>query len=311
MEVKKDSPGKKILIIGELLADMISEGNIESLASPTLFLINQGGSAANLCANLKWLGIDTSLVATVGNDNIGNFLLNELDTVGISNRYIARSENCPTSIVLIGKNETMPDFIPYRCADMAINYIDATLLQESELIHTTAFALSKEPARTTILDVFKKGHQMGKVLSIDWNYAPSIWHDDDGIAVFEQIRFLNPLLKISIDDLTRYLGKTLTIEECKLWLEKQQIDTICLTCGKDGVWFKTLNQNWGHQKALPVASVIGATGAGDAFWAGFLTYFSQNRSIVESVAHALIIAKLKIETPYPLYKNNLSFTLKN
>ncbi len=311
MEVKKDIAGKKILIIGELLADMISEGNIESLASPSLFVINQGGSAANLCANLKWLGMETSLVATVGNDNIGNFLLEELNTLGISNRYIARSENCPTSIVLIGKNETMPDFISYRCADMVINYVDANLLEECELIHTTAFALSKEPARTTILDVFKKGHQMGKLLSIDWNYAPSIWHNDDGCAVFEQLRMLNPLLKISIDDLTRYLYKNLNIEECKLWLDKQQIDTICLTCGKDGVWFKTSNQNWLHQTALPVESVIGTTGAGDAFWAGFLAYFSQNKSIVESVAHALFIAKLKIETPYPLYKNKLSFIHKN
>ncbi|MCZ4222397.1 carbohydrate kinase family protein [Pedobacter rhodius] len=294
--------GEKVLVVGELLADIISEKDIASLQFPSSFMINQGGSSANLCANLKWQGIDAALVATVGNDNLGAFLINELKTVGLSDNYISRSANRQTSIVLVGKNVDTPDFIPYRCADMAIKRVEDAVLQSCGIIHTTAFALSKEPARGNILNAFTKAAQLGKFLSIDWNFAPSIWHEDDGKAVFKQICRLNPLLKISVDDLERFLGEHLSIEACIQWLDKLNVKAICLTCGKDGVWFKGQDQSWSYKPALEVASVVGVTGAGDAFWSGFLAHFIKGKPLEACVDNALEVARCKIEKPYPLYK---------
>ncbi|GGI25460.1 carbohydrate kinase family protein [Pedobacter mendelii] len=294
--------GKKILVVGELLVDIISNDNIESLAFSSQFSTNQGGSSANLCANLKWLGIDTELVATVGDDNLGSFLINELKTVGISDTYINRSKNRQTSIVLVAKSEHTPDFIPYRSADLSIKRVEDSIISACSIIHTTAFALSKEPARSNILCAFTKANQMGKFLSVDWNFAPSIWHEDDGKEVFKQICKLNPLLKISLDDLERFNDDNLSIEECKAWLDKLNTKAICLTCGKEGVWFKGQNQNWTYKPALQVESVVGVTGAGDAFWSGFLSHFIKDAPLDACVDNALEIAKLKIEIPTPLYK---------
>lgn len=303
-DLKDNVSVKKILVVGELLADIISEKNIESLAFPSSFLINQGGSSANLCANLKWQGIETELVATVGNDNLGDFLINELKAIGLSDTYINRSLNRQTSIVLVGKNEETPDFIPYRCADMAVKRVEDSLIQSCEIIHTTAFALSKEPARSNILNAFTKANQIGKILSIDWNFAPAIWHEDDGKDVFKQLCKLNPLLKISVDDLERFVEQNLSIDDCIAWLDKLDIKAICLTCGKDGVWFKAQNQGWTYKPALKVESVVGVTGAGDAFWSGFLASFIKNKPLANCVDNALEVAKIKIEKPCPLYKNN-------
>ncbi|QDW24838.1 carbohydrate kinase family protein [Pedobacter sp. KBS0701] len=293
---------KKVLVVGELLVDMISDQNIESLAVSSQFSTNQGGSSANLCANLKWLGIDAELVATVGEDNLGSFLINELKTIGLSDKYIHRSANRQTSVILVAKNEHTPDFIPYRSADLAIKRVEDAAINSSDMIHTTAFALSKEPARTNILRAFTKAHESGKFLSVDWNFAPSIWQEDDGKDVFKKLMKMDPLLKISVDDLERFTGESLTIEEAVKWLDNLNAQIICLTCGKDGVWFKTKNQAWRHKPALPVNSVIGVTGAGDAFWSGFLSAFIHEKSIDECISQALEVAKLKIEKPYPLYK---------
>lgn len=292
----------KVLVIGELLADIISEFNIESLASPSRFLVSQGGSSANLCANLKWLGVDAELIATVGNDNLGTYLIRELKSVGIADTYISRTSDEKTSIVLVGKNSGTPDFIAYRSADMIIKRMDENIIEACGILHTTAFALSKEPARSNILHAFEKAYQLGKYLSVDWNYAPSIWQEDDGKDVFKKLMKMNPLLKISVDDLERFTGESLNIEEAVKWLDNLNAQIICLTCGKDGVWFKTKNQAWQHKPALPVNSVIGVTGAGDAFWSGFLLAFVHEKSIDECISQALEVAKLKIEKPYPLYK---------
>jgi len=293
---------KKVLVVGELLVDIISDKNIESLAVSSQFSTSQGGSSANLCANLKYLGIDTQLVATVGEDSLGRFLINELKTIGLSDKYIHRAANRQTSVVLVAKNEGTPDFIPYRSADLAIKRVEDELINASGILHTTAFALSKEPARNNILCAFRKANDLGKFLSVDWNFAPSIWQEDDGKDVFKKLMNLNPLLKISVDDLERFIGESLNVQEAVDWLDKIDVEVICLTCGKDGVWFKTKTQDWQHKPALSVESVVGVTGAGDAFWSGFLAAFIHHQSIEDCVVKALEIAKLKIEKPHPLYK---------
>lgn len=302
MELTNNISHKKALVIGELLADIISEENIPSLASPSSFKINQGGSAANFCCNLKWLGINADLVATVGDDNLGVFLTNELKTAGVSDQYLLRTAQHQTTIVLVGKNTETPDFIAYRSADAYITPIEDQLIESADLLHTTAFSLSLAPAQKNILTAFSKANQLNKQVSIDWNFAPSIWGEDDGKAVFEQICKLNPLLKISVDDLERFTGKSLSIEESMEWLNQLSIELICLTCGKDGVWYKTKNQQWRHQPALPVASVTGVTGAGDAFWSGFIAGYLQDQPIESCIDYALETARKKIEKPQPLYK---------
>jgi len=294
--------GKKILVVGELLVDIISDQDIESLAISAQFSTSQGGSSANLCANLKWLGIDAELVACVGNDNLGAFLINELKTVGIADTYINRSNDKQTSIVLVAKNEHTPDFIPYRSADLDIKQVGEGLIRSSAIIHSTAFALSKEPAQSNILMAFDKAKSMGKFVSVDWNFAPSIWENDNGKAIFNKVMALEPLLKISVDDLQRFVGEPLTIEQSIEWLNPLHAHVICLTCGKDGAWYKTKNDSWKHVKALKVERAVGVTGAGDAFWSGFLSAFIQDKLVDECVFRALEVAKMKIEKPNPLYK---------
>lgn len=299
----EDFSTKKVLVVGELLVDIISDDNIASLANPAQFTPYQGGSSANLCANLKWLGVNAELVATVGDDNMGTFLLNELKSAGLSDAHICRSANRQTSIILVGKNEHTPDFIAYRNADFAIKRIEESLIESATIMHTTAFALSKEPARSNILSALSKASEKGKFISIDWNFAPSIWQEEDGKDVFKRLIKLNPLLKISLDDLERFTGAPLSIQESMEWLNNLHIHSIYLTCGKDGVWFKEAKQQWKHKEAIPVTSVASVTGAGDAFWAGFLSSFLYGKSIEESINDALQTAKIKIEKPYALYKS--------
>lgn len=294
--------GKKILVVGELLVDIISDENIESLAVASQFSTIQGGSSANLCANLKWLGVEADLVATVGEDNLGIFLINELKAIGLSDRYIHQAPHRQTSVVLVAKNNHRPDFIPYRSADFAIRRVADELIEAADIVHTTAFALSREPARRNIMTALAKAHQMGKSISVDWNFAPSIWQDDDGKEVLKKILKLNPLLKVSVDDLERFVGQSFSVEESVEWLDRLDAAAICLTCGKHGVWYKSNKLSWKYKNAIPVETVRGVTGAGDAFWSGFLSAFILEKPMDECINKGLEVARLKIEKPYPLYK---------
>jgi fructokinase len=140
-----------------------------------------------------------------------------------------------------------------------------------------------------------------KTVSIDWNYAPAIWGVDDGKSIFETLMDMQPLLKISVDDLERFVGKTLSIEDCKSFLDKYSATVFCLTCGKDGVWYKELNAEWQYKNALNVTQVIDTTGAGDAFWAGFSVAYMDDLTVSICVENGLKIAAKKIQKGGPLY----------
>ncbi len=290
-----------VLVIGELLADVISEQYVNSIAEARSFEIFQGGSPANVCANLKWMGDKPVLVSCIGDDNVGTLVLDSIRKIGLSDEFVARSKTHPTTIVLVGRSRGTPDFVAYRMADTQIGPIKDKLIYDSSILHSCAFALSRDPARHNILDAFDRATATGKKISVDWNFAPGIWQDD-GRDVFAKVCGMHPLLKISMDDVQRFWQKSLTIEEAKELLTPVTATVTCLTCGKDGVWFKEHGiGDWKFRPATPVPSVKDTTGAGDAFWSGFLHTYLKHQGTVLCIENGLSVAAQKIQKMGPLY----------
>ncbi len=289
------------LSIGELLADIITVDYTTSLKEAKTFQLFQGGSAANVAANIKFLDKNVELVSCVGNDGIGQLLIQTLKAIGISATHVQISNDHPSTIIVVSKSKSTPEFIAYRTADAQLQPIENILIDKAGIVHTTAFALSKQPARGVILDAMQSAKAQNKIVSIDWNYTPSIWGADNGAAIFETIMRMKPLLKISVDDLERFAGKTFCVDDCKSFLDEYFTTATCLTCGKDGVWYKELNAEWHYKKALAVREIIDTTGAGDAFWSGFLVAYMDDLTVSDCVENGLEIAARKIQKSGPLY----------
>jgi fructokinase len=290
------------LAIGELLADVVSTNYCNSLQAAEGFHMQPGGSPANVAANIKYLGGKAELVAAVGSDGVGHFLLQALQKAGIGTEHVQVHALEPTSIVLVTRSAGTPDFIAFRHADAFIPPLSHSLLQGSAVVHSTSFALSRQPARNSILGAMESGKAAGKVVSIDWNFAPAIWGaGNDSAAVFEKILSLSPLLKVSVDDMARFTGKALTVGACKDILQAHAPQVTCLTCGKDGVWFREGNRDWHFRKAVAVPEVVDVTGAGDAFWAGFLVRFMDDGAITACVENGMEVAARKITKSGPLF----------
>jgi len=290
-----------VLAIGELLADVISEQYVTSLKEASTFRVFQGGSPANVCANLKWMGDNAVIVSCVGDDSIGDLVLEFVRKSGLTSQFIGRSKTHPTSIVVVGRSKGTPDFVAYRMADTQIGPIETTLIEQSAIIHSCAFALSRNPARQNILDAFDYAVTMGKTISVDWNFAPAIW-GYDGKDIFQRITAMRPLLKMSLDDVCRYWERDVSTEEAKNLLTSITATVTCLTCGKDGVWFKEHSvPGWRFLPAVPVDAVKDTTGAGDAFWSGFLHGYLKQQETSFCIQNGLNIAAQKIQKVGPLY----------
>ena len=266
-----------VLAIGEALIDAVTTDFVTDLSEARTLALHPGGSPANLCRFVRSCGGAATLVAAVGGDGLGKILVNAIAATGIDTKNVQQLAGHATSLIVVGRSRDTPDFIPYRDADRFLQPVDEALIAAASVVHTTAFALSQSPARDAILDAFKKAHARGIAVSVDWNYAEPVWgRNNDAAAVFDQVMQYRPLLKASLDDVRRFTGEALTSEGARAYLLRVPAGVTCLTCGAEGVWYKAEREDWRHLPAEPVV-VKDATGAGDAFWAGFLSAWMEGQ----------------------------------
>jgi fructokinase len=284
-----------LLAIGESLIDAITTNFVVDLSEAKNFTLQAGGSPANLCRFLQALGGKAILVAAIGKDGLGKILLKAIAQSGIDTTNIQQLSGHATSMVVVGRSRGTPDFIAYRDADQFLLPVEDALINGASVVHTTAFALSKAPAQQTILQALKSASDKGIAVSVDWNFAKPIWGEDNNAHhVLEEIMKYYPLLKISMDDINRFTDTHMNIEEAKAYLFTLPTSVTCLTCGADGVWFKSTEMGWQHLQARKV-QVVDTTGAGDAFWAGFLWHWTQHLPIDICVQQGIFTAALRLE----------------
>jgi fructokinase len=287
-----------ILSIGEVLIDFIGHEINTSINRTKDYHRFLGGSPTNVAVNASRLGLNSVLVATCGQDGLGDYIIRKLKANGVQTDYIYKSDEKPTSVIFVSKSTETPDFIPYREADCEIyqHQISDELLINSQIFHTTCFALSRNPARETILERAEKARDLGLKLSIDLNFSERIWPNrTEAIEVIKRYLATNPLVKISEDDCYRLFASMKSEEYIFNFFHDMGVQTICLTKGKKGVVLSDKVEGLFFQDALPVKEIKDATGAGDAFWTGFLYAQLHQRTLEESLTIAQKLAGIKLQ----------------
>ena len=287
-----------ILCIGEVLIDFIGHQKDVQINNTRDYHRYLGGSPTNVAMNSARLGLRSRMVASVGNDGFGEYIFERLNEVGVNTESISRLDKKPTSVIFVSRTQNTPEFIPYRVADYFISeeQVSKELLLQTNIFHTTCFALSKNPAQSTILKKAEEAFNLGCQLSIDINYADEIWRNkEEALNVIKAYCKFSPLIKISEDDMLRLFGRTLPHHEIFEFFHSEGVNTICLTLGSKGVKLSQKGKEIIQLPAIKVENVMDATGAGDAFWSGFLFAYIKEKPIKECLEVALQLASLKLQ----------------
>ncbi|WGH76099.1 carbohydrate kinase [Tenacibaculum tangerinum] len=287
-----------ILCVGEVLIDFIGHQHGVQINNTRDYHRYLGGSPTNVAMNMARLGLKPVLVSTVGDDGFGEYIFQRLSEAGVLTAYVKKINDKPTSVIFVSKTDGTPDFIPFREADIFISedQITQDILKRTKIFHTTCFALSKMPAQTTILKKAKEAYEMGCKLSIDINYSNKIWNSrEDALKIIKAYCQFNPLIKISEDDMLRFFEKELPHEDIFEFFHKNGVDTVCLTLGSSGVKLSQKGNEIIQLPAKKIEKVMDATGAGDAFWSGFLYAYIQEKPVEDCLEVALKLAALKLQ----------------
>jgi 5-dehydro-2-deoxygluconokinase len=160
-----------------------------------------GGSPTNIAVGASKLGLNTALLTAVGQDPVGDFVLNYLTEVKVDTRFIPAKPGRRTSCVILGIEP--PDkflLVYYRdnCADNALTIDDADLLplDKTAVFVVTGTNLSQETSRSATLYAVEKAHRQGAQVVLDIDFRADLWTD---VRYFgSAIRSLIPLVDVVI-----------------------------------------------------------------------------------------------------------------
>ena len=255
-----------VFSIGEMVIDFIPGKEQGS------YIRNPGGAPANVAIAVARNGLKAGFLGKVGDDDFGRFLVKTLEENQVSVLCPKLCEEAVTTMAFVSldeKGERTFTFARKPGADqmLTVDEIREEDIASAKIIHAGSCSLSKETAASATVYALKKGHEKGKIVSFDVNYRDVMWENKKQEAVqkiFDILPYVD-FLKVSQEEIDMIGGQ----DAIAGLMESQHIALVVETLGAEGAqcyFGRQIIRTFGRK-----GNAVDATGAGDAFWGGFLS----------------------------------------
>jgi sugar/nucleoside kinase (ribokinase family) len=230
----KDRP-LDVVSVGEMVVDFISVEQTDTLGNATTFRRHLGGSPANIAVYVSKLGGTSAVISKTSIGAFGKFLKSQLGRHGVITDYLIMDHRTNTTIIFVSSTSGTPDFEEFRGGDylLAPAEISEEAISRARVVHSSAFALSREPCRSAVFEAFRKAREGGKIVSFDPNYSRRVWPDcREAKKVIREVYQYADVTKPSLDDAGRIFGRER--EEYLRIFHEMGPEAVILTMGSDG-----------------------------------------------------------------------------
>lgn len=271
-----------VICIGAALVDMVARVNRHPIEDDEVFVsdlnLMSGGAAANTAYACATLGLSTAFIGKIGlNDTFGAKIISDFNNAKVATKLMKYSKEYGTGSAYVALNKEGDRRIYAHSG--AANYLSKEDIIKEEIIPTKVLFLSS----LKNLEPFIEAAKIGKSHDIPVILNPGMLIVDQGIDKIKVLLEEVDILILSQREFTTLMN----IKDTKLNIEANQIKLnelfnfgikiIIITMGKKGAALCTQIQSE-IIPAINVDEVIDTTGAGDAFSAGFIYGFAQNKS---------------------------------
>jgi fructokinase len=259
---------KKILCIGEALIDMICTDKGMTLSNGQHFIRKPGGAPTNVAAAIATLGGSVELAAKVGVDPFGKYLIDTMQSFGVSTKRVLQDETYFTTFAFVSLMENGErDFYFNRGADgqLSRQEVEDIDLNEFSIVHFgSATAFLPGPLQAAYQGLLQKALKNNILISFDPNFRHLLFKDNTQTFIDQSWNFLDSchFFKLSDEEAMLITG-SVTLKDAVDALVKKTKTTFAITLGKEGTLLG-LNGKTELIKSIPV-NPVDTTGAGDAF----------------------------------------------
>ena len=301
-----------VCVVGGLNIDLQGSSEAPLIfndSNPGEIEMSAGGVGRNISENLARISIDSKILSYVGDDTLGDFVINKTKVANVDTSLLIKHSTLPTSqyLSLLDDNN-----------DMLVSISDMRIIDEM-----------------SIQDIIKWKDELNNssAIVVDTNIPVEVI--EYVVEHFSQIPlFLDPVSFAKTSKILHIIGKFHTVKPNKLEAElisgikieddKSMLSAaqkifemgckqIFITLGRDGVFYYDGDEH-GHHLHQGV-KMMSANGAGDAFTAGVVYGFLNLNSIKKTSqfasAAAVIALQSKSTISESLSVHNIKLLLKD
>ncbi len=282
-----------VLAVGRSSIDLYANDIGAPFIEIKSFAAYVGGCPANISVGARRLGLRTAFLTALGEDFVGDFVLNFLNKEGIETQFSKRKQGRRTSAFLLGIEP--PDkfsLVPYRdnCADLELTIDDvlAAPIASSRVLLLTGTGLSRQPSRDATLFAAERARAHNTKVVLDLDFRAELWPDARTYGV--AIRSALPLIDIVIgtldevkaavhkgvagnaNDEAQAAGKQSSHDDVLKGIEAMlaaNVEAVVVKRGGESTFVYVRGGEVIEAAPFPV-EVCNVLGAGDAFAGGFL-----------------------------------------
>lgn len=287
-----EPPDIELFTLGRISIDLYSANLGAAFPDIKQFNAYLGGSPLNIAVGASRLGVRSALLSAVGEDQVGDFILTNLQREGVDTSFIPRKPGTRTPAVVLAI--LPPDKFPitfYRDnasdVQLTIGDVQPAPIEQAQALVVNGSALARDPSRSATLSIVRRAKEAGVTVYLDLDFRADQWPDPlaFGLTVRSILRDVDvmlgteeeinaAMLKKAADVVIRH--SQITAPDIRGDIEANTaalLGEVPVVVRKEGARGCTVFQQ--GQAPLPVpgfpVEVVNVLGAGDAFAGGLVT----------------------------------------
>lgn len=281
---------------------MFRANEIGELNEAATFSKALAGAESNVATGLCRLGHPTGYITKLGQDSLGQFIIDAQGREGIDTSGVTFAPDRPTGLLLKSRVLSGDPKVEYfrkgsAASTLSIADFDPAYFASAGHLHVTGISAALSPSMLEFsrhaMDYMKN---LNRTISFDPNLRPVLWNDKETM-----IRTTNELAARSdwflpgIGEARLLTGLKEPDEVADFYL-KQGVSLVVIKMGPGGAFYKTA-QSSGFVPGFKVARVVDTVGAGDGFASGVISGLLEELDVQSAVSRGNAIGALAVMSP--------------
>lgn len=265
-------------------------------SNPGIVETSLGGVGRNISENIARLNVNTGLLSLVGNDVYGDQIITQASSIGIDTRGLRKVKDRSTSTYLSVMDE---------CGDMKVAIAHMEIINHMDIEYITEYTEYIRNSNYCVLDTNLPKEVIEYILcNIDSKYILDCVSCTKALKVKNLIGKFHTIKpnKLEAELLSGIkISSNSDLEKVADYFIEMGVENVFISLGEDGVFYSSKTKR--GKIDAPKVTVISATGAGDAFVAGIIYAYINNKPIEEAAIYGSACSVLALESSKTINQN--------